>query len=194
MENSDVPADVVAAAQAGDERAFETIVTRYERSVFGLAYRMAGNAARAEDLAQEVFLRLWRKLGKFDTSQPLRPWLMRLATNACINALKRRRVPTVSLHPRGDDETSSGLEPAADGPTAGQTAETRELVGRLEEAITQLPEDYRVVVTLRHIECLSYGEIAETLGWPLGTVKVRLFRARERLRRLLLPALGEDDE
>jgi len=189
LERPEVPADVVAAAQAGDEKAFERIVEHYQRPVFALAYRMTYDAGHAEDLAQEVFLRLWRKLDTFRLSQPLRPWLMRLATNVCINALKKRRLPTVSMHA---DEESPPREPAAEGPEAGEIVAHRELAERLERAIAQLPDDYRLVVTLRHVDELSYEEIAKTLGRPLGTVKVQLFRARERLRRLLGPGVGEE--
>ena len=185
----DLPAEVVASAQEGDEAAFRQVVEHYQGSVFAIAWRMTHDRAQAEDLCQEVFLRLWRKFHAFDPGRPLRPWLLRLATNVCINALKRRRVPTASLSVGEEDE--SPWEPPAAGPGPRVLAEGRELATRLEEAIAELPEDYRLVVTLRHLEGLAYDQIAETLGWPLGTVKVRLFRARERLRRMLGPALGE---
>ena len=184
MRRPDVPPGVVAVAQAGDERAFEAIVQHYQQAVFALAYRMTYDVGRAEDMAQEVFLRLWRKLGSFDTSRPLRPWLMRLATNTCINLLKKRRLPTVSVHA---DEDGAAREPADDAPRAPELAERHEMLGHLERAIAQLPDDYRLAVTLRHVQGLSYDEIAESLGWPLGTVKVRLFRARDRLRTLMEP-------
>lgn len=190
MGQPDVSPDVVAAAQAGEERAFARIVEHYERTIFGLAYRMTHDATQAEDLAQEVFLRVWRKLGTFRLAEPFRPWLLRLATNVCINALKKRQLPTRSMHAADEDEEPR--EPAAAGPLAGEIAERRELAAHLERAIAQLPEDYRLVVTLRHVEGLAYEEIAASLGWPLGTVKVRLFRARERLREMMQPLLGED--
>lgn len=189
MERVDVSPDVVAAAQAGDERAFEAIVAHYQQAVFALAYRMTYDAARAEDMAQEVFLRLWRKFASFHTGRPLRPWLMRLATNTCINLLKKRRIPTVSVHA---DEDGRAREPADTAAIAPEVAERREMLGRLEDAIAQLPDDYRLVVTLRHVQGLSYDEIVEALGWPLGTVKVRLFRARERLRQIMEPLLGDE--
>lgn len=189
MQHPDVSPDVVAAAQAGDERAFAQIVELHQRSIFGLAYRMAGDAAQAEDLAQEVFLRVWRKLGSFRTAEPFRPWLLRLATNVCINALKKRRLP---LRPARTDEDRDPHEPAAPGPQASEVAERRELLAHMESAIAQLPDDYRLVVTLRHVEGLAYEEIARTLGWPLGTVKVRLFRAREQLREMMRPILGDE--
>lgn len=179
----DVAPDVVAAAQAGDDRAFEAIVGHYQRSVFGLAWRMTGDAARAEDLAQDVFLRLWRKLGSFDTSRPLRPWLLRLARNVCLNALRKWQPSTVSIH--AADEDRPALDPAAGGPSVPETAARRELAERIEHAIAELPEEYRTVVTLRHLEGMAYAEIADSLALPLGTVKVRLHRARERLRELL---------
>jgi len=189
LRRPDVPPDVVAAAQAGDERAFEKIVEHYQHSVFGLAYRMTHDVAQAEDLAQEAFLRLWRKLDHFRLSQPLRPWLLRLATNVCINALKKRRLPVVSVHA---DDDRDAREPEAKGPTAGDVVARRELLERLEDAIAELPDDYRLVVTLRHVEGLSYDAIARTLDCPLGTVKVRLFRARERLREMMAPLLGDE--
>jgi len=185
----DVAPDVVAAAQAGDERAFEAVVHHYRRAVFAIAWRMTYDAGRAEDMTQEVFLRLWRKFGSFRPSKPLRPWLMRLATNTCINLAKKRRLPTVSIH---SEDGGDFREPPADGPLAPETAERRELLEALEGAIAELPEDYRLVVTLRHVEGLSYQEIAQALECPLGTVKVRLFRARERLRALMEPRFGDD--
>lgn len=184
----DVPPDVVVAAQAGDERAFAQIVEHYQRAVFAIAYRMTCDAAAAEDLAQEVFLRAWRKLGTFRPSEPLKPWLLRLATNVCINALKKRRPIAVPMH--ADDE-GDAIEPPSREPDAAEAASHGELAARLERAIAELPDDYRLIVTLRHVEELSYEEIAEALALPLGTVKVRLFRARERLRRILGPAIGD---
>ncbi|HUT32531.1 MAG TPA: sigma-70 family RNA polymerase sigma factor [Planctomycetota bacterium] len=185
----DVAPEVVAAARAGDERAFARIVEHYQRLVFAIAYRMTCDAAAAEDMAQEVFLRVWRKLHTFRPGEPLRPWLLRLATNACINALKKRR--PVSVPMLGDDE-GDAREPVAATPDAGEVASQREMAEHLERAIAQLPDDYRLIVTLRHVEELSYEEIAAALGRPLGTVKVQLFRARERLRRALRPILGDD--
>jgi len=184
----DLPAGVVAAAQGGDEAAFRQIVERFQGAVFAIAWRMTHDAAQAEDLCQEVFLRLWRKFHTFDPGRPLRPWLLRLATNVCINALKKHTLPTSSLHVGEDDEAP--WEPPARQPGPARLAEGRELAQRLEDAIAELPDDYRLVITLRHLEGLSYEEISTVLGWPLGTVKVRLFRARERLRRMLGPALG----
>ena len=191
MRHPDVSPEVVAAAQRGDEQAFAAIVEHYRQAIFALAWRMTYDAGRAEDFAQEVFLRLWRKLGSFDLSKPLRPWLMRLATNTCINLLKRKRLPTVSVH--ADEDGGDWREPADDAPLADELAEKAELLEHLERAIAELPEDYRVAVTLRHVQGLSYDEISQALGCPLGTVKVRLFRARERLGKLMAPLLGDEE-
>ncbi len=185
----DVPPEAVAAAQAGDERAFALIVEHYERAVFGIAWRMTHDAAAAEDMAQEVFLRAWRKLGTFRLGQPLRPWLLRLASHVCINALKKRRpVPVAML---ADDE-GDAREPVSEAPSAPELAARGEAAAHLEAAIAQLPDEYRLLITLRHVEELSYEEIAAALGRPLGTIKVQLFRARERLRRMLSPILGDE--
>ena len=191
LDRPDVSPEVVAAAQAGDDRAFAAIVTHYERSVFALAYRMTRDAARAEELAQDVFLRVWQKLGSFDTTRPLRPWLFRLARNACLNALRKWQPPTVSIHADGDDHGPRDLP--AHGPSALDVAADRELAHRLEDAIAQLPEDYRTVITLRHLEGLAYADIAHVLDLPIGTVKVRIHRARGRLRGLLEDTLAELD-
>ena len=190
MRHPEIAPEAVVAAQEGDEQAFAAIVEHYRQAVFALAWRMTHDATRAEDLAQEVFLRLWRKLDQFDPSRPLRPWLMRLATNTCINLLKRKRLPTVSIHREPDE--GDWREPAADEPLADEAAEKGELLDRLEAAIAELPDAYRVVVTLRHVQDLSYEEISQALGCPLGTVKVRLFRARERLRTLMAPLFGDE--
>jgi len=184
----DVPHEVVLAARQGDERAFERIVELHQKSVFGIAWRMTHDVGRAEDLTQETFLRAWRKLHTFDVSKPLRPWLLRLATNVCINKLRKKRAPVVAL---GEDEDASAPEPQAREPEAIDMAEQHETRAILEAAIGRLPDDYRLVVTLRHVEEMAYDEIADTLGWPLGTVKVRLHRARERLRQMLESTLGD---
>lgn len=186
--HQDVAPEVVAAAQAGDERAFAQIVEQHQRAVFGIAWRMTNDAAAAEDLAQEVFLRAWRKLGTFRLGEPFRPWLLRLASNVCINALKKRRpVPVAML----GDEEGDAREPASEAPSAPELAARSEAAAHLEAAIAQLPDDCRLLITLRHVEEMSYEEIASALGRPLGTIKVQLFRARERLRRMLSPILGD---
>lgn len=181
---------MVAAAQAGDERAFATIVERYRQAVFAVAWRMTYEASRAEDFTQEVFLRLWRKLDQFDTTRPLGPWLMTLATRTCINLVKKKRLPTVSIH--GEPDEADWREPPDEAPRADEVVEKAEMLERLEAAIAELPETYRVAVTLRHVHGLSYKEIARALACPLGTVKVRLHRARERLAALVTPLTGDE--
>ncbi|HPD17036.1 MAG TPA: sigma-70 family RNA polymerase sigma factor [Planctomycetota bacterium] len=185
---SDPSTDLVRAARAGDEGAFARIVGKYERAVFAVAYRMTYDAAAAEDLTQEVFLRVWRKLDTFRLGEPLKPWLLRIATRVCINALKKRRP---ALMATVGDEESEPIELPSTQPDACETASQAEVAAHLERAIAELPDDYRLIVTLRHVEELSYEQIAAALELPLGTVKVRLFRARERLRRLLAPILGD---
>ena len=167
-------------AQRGDSRAFEEIVRSYQDIAFRVAYLVAGDAAEAEDAAQEGFVKAWRAFGRFRPDAPLRPWLLRIVANEARN---RRRAAgrRARLSLRVEREESSGG--AAPSPEAALLdAEQRE---RLLAAVEQLPEDARLVVACRYFLDLSEAETAAALGVRTGTVKSRLSRALGRLRTSL---------
>ena len=169
----------VARALAGELGAFERLVGRYEKAVYNLAYRMLGNAADAEDAAQETFLRAYASLGSYQAARKFGTWLLSITSHWCIDRLRRRKV--VSLEALADVSLLGGT---TDGPEREALAREheREVQGRL----AALPEAYRLIIVLRYWHELSYTEIAETTGLPLSTVRMRLFRAR----RLLAAAYG----
>jgi RNA polymerase sigma-70 factor (ECF subfamily) len=188
--------DLARAAQRGDIDAFTALVTRYQRLVYRILWlRLGSSPEDAEDLTQEVFLRAWAHLGSYDADRPFKGWIGQVARNLAIDLLRARtrRPEALGL----DDEalqalagphhpsTASGV-PLADPPTAAEAGEER---GRLLAHLRALPAPYRDVLMLRFVEDLSYDDIAALLGLPLGSVKTRIFRGRELLKRRL-----NDDE
>ena len=183
MAPEDPARQLIAKAQEGDRRAFGEIVTHYQRLVYNLAFRMCRDRSEAWDMAQEAFLRVFRNFGKYDPQRPFRPWLIRVATNVCLNWIRDKRpsMPTVSdvSHPEGGPlQAVDDADPAAE-------AGGRDAAEVIRSAVAGLPPSYRVVVTLRYLEEMSYEEIANVLDLPLGTVKNRLFRSREMLKETL---------
>jgi RNA polymerase sigma-70 factor (ECF subfamily) len=165
----------------GDEKAFETLLDKYRGSVFSICLRMVRNRTTAEDIAQEVFVKVFSALRRYDPAYPFPGWLSRITSNLCIDYLRREKERTVSLdQPSGaDDDLFIQLASKSAGPD--REAESREMMAILEEALALMPEHYRIVVVLRHQEQLSYEEISEALGIPLGTVKARIHRARNMI-------------
>lgn len=173
--------EVLEKARDGDPGAFDSLVGTYYRLVFNFAWRMTFNRDDAAEIVQEVFLRLFRNFQKFNPEGRFGPWFMRLAVNVCINERRsrmRKAIPSLS-----GEEDACG--PDTNLPQAGESldrTESREIVLR---AVEDLKPSYRAIVMLRYLKDLSYDEIAAILGLPEGTVKNRLFRAREVLRAKL---------
>ena len=181
-------ADLVRQTLCGNTSAYNGLVMRYQRQVYNLAYRMLGNAEDAGDLVQETFLRAYGALGSFRQDASFLTWLYKIASNLCIDQLRSRKARSaLSL----DVELEEGREPAAD----SRNCSPEELAIRdsvqdvVQRAITNLPEKYRVVVVMRHLQDMSVEEIANVLEMPTGTVKTHLFRAREMLRGRLRSVL-----
>jgi RNA polymerase sigma-70 factor (ECF subfamily) len=162
--------------RSGEAAAFEQLVQRYQHRVFGVAARMLGNAAEAEEIAQEVFVRAHRGLADFRGDAKLSTWLYAIASRLCLNRLGTGER---SAHRRGE-EILMRLPHEADGPDAA--LEQSELEGALHRAIAELPDDRRIVVVLRDLEGLAYEDIAAALDLPVGTVRSRLHRARTDLK------------
>jgi len=179
-------AELVERALAGREDAYEELVVRYQRPLLSLLGRWLGDRALAEDLAQEVFLKAFRALGSYAPERKFSSWLFKIAHNAAIDQLRRRGIATEPLE-AGEEDAPDRLATLADDRAESPAArpERRELAGALETAIAGLRREYREVVLLRFREELSYEEVAEVTGLPLGTVKTFLHRARKELAEAL---------
>ncbi len=174
---------LLGRARQGDLAAFETVVKRYQRRVYGVALRIVRAHDVADDVAQEAFVRAWRSLDRFDLGRPFGPWICRIAANLAVNHVRSPRAREEGL-PEGHAETRSS-DPGPLG--AVLDAEAREVLDR---ALGDLSREQRAVFVLRTVEEMSYEEIAGALGISQGTVMSRLFRARERLAKALAPYLG----
>ena len=172
-------ASLLARLRTGDGRAFEELVTTYQHRIFGVALRMLGTRAEAEEIAQETFLRAHRALGEFRGEARLGTWLYAIASRLCLNRL----ASGLRRHERSDDLALA--QAPAEGTDAAGALERGELQAALREAVAALPEERRIVVVLRDLEGLSYEEIAEVLGVPLNTVRTRLHRGRLDLKAKL---------
>jgi RNA polymerase sigma-70 factor, ECF subfamily len=175
----DLPADpawLLDGLRHGDSRAFEELVRCYQHRIYGVALRMLGNRADAEEVSQEVFLRAYQSVAGFRGDSKLSTWLYAIASRLCLNRLAGRR-----LRPAPQSEDRLLRIEAAEG-DPGDHAERTELEAALQRAIAELPEERRIAVVLRDLEGLPYEEIAQALGVELGTVRSRLHRARAELK------------
>jgi len=183
-------ATLVTLAQQGRDDAFREIVTRYERPVFSLVFRMVRDREVAEDLAQDAFIKVLNALDKYNPEFKLSSWLFKIANNVTIDFLRKRELDTVSIDgsryaTTADEVEASSIELASGDESPLQALEAKELGKAIEAAIEQLRPEYRACIMLRHVEGRSYEEIATTLDLPLGTVKTYIHRARHQLRDLL---------
>ncbi len=169
----------------GDEQAFEEVYRRHSRMVYNMSWRMSGSPDQAEDLTQEIFLRIHRHLGKFNGRSSLKTWIYRITVNLCRTRLGRRSLLTQSLSSffSDDDEREIDPEDPSRGPEASVVAE--DLGRHLRVALLKVKPVFREAVILRDLEELTYEEISEVLGVRLGTVRSRIARGREQLRLLL---------
>jgi len=176
-------AELVARALKGHQEAFREIVVRFERPVYSLVARMLQDPATAEDLAQEVFIKAFRRLDTYDPQRKLSSWLFKIAHNTTIDYLRRRTPETVPLEVGKDDDRGSLAAVLADGSSENPAAaaERRGMARALEQAIARLRPEYRESVVMFYVEGASYQEICEVTGLPLGTVKTNLHRARKEL-------------
>ena len=178
---------IVQQAAQGDEAAFEQLILQYQKPVYNIAYRMCGNAEDAYDLAQEAFLNAWRGLPNFQFDAAFSTWLYRLTSNACISYLRARKrrtaVSAVFLDEEGETQELPLPDPA---PLPEERVIRREEHEQIEAALNELEVEYREALCLCVYGGQSYQQIAETLGVKEGTVKSRIFRAREKLRKKLL--------
>jgi RNA polymerase sigma-70 factor (ECF subfamily) len=174
--------ELIQQARQGNTEAFEALVALHERFVYNLALRTLGNPDDAADMAQDTFVRAWQALPAFRADAQFRTWLYRIVLNLCINRLPRLRR---ELNALTQDEMGDIPEPISLTPQPLTNIEYREQRSFLHSEIERLPEQYRLLISLRYQHELSYEEIASLLGLPVGTVKTGLFRAKARLRETL---------
>jgi len=176
--NPNPDAHLVEAALAGDDDAFAELARRHKSRVFGVAARFADNAAELDDICQEVFIQAYFKLRQYRRDSPFEHWLLRITTHKCYDYLRKRRRSSVTLSV--DVLLESGHEPVAPAPPAPHPD-----LERLHAALAQLSPKERLVITLLELEQRSVREIAGLTGWSETNVKVRAFRARAALRKLM---------
>jgi RNA polymerase sigma-70 factor (ECF subfamily) len=180
-------ADLVVRALAGREDGFEELVRRYQRPIVAYVYRMVGDYDSALDLAQEVFIKVYNSLGRYRPEFKFSTWIYRIAHNASIDYLRRAGNSRMEEMEVAGEGGSTFEKPfASKSLTPEQETERGERRAEIEEVVRQLAPAYRELIVLRHSHDLSYDEIAEVTGLPLGTVKNRIFRAREAMRELLV--------
>lgn len=179
--------ELVRSVLAGDRERFGELVERYQTRVVNYLYRIVRNLDDAHDLAQEVFVRVYQALDRYDSQYRFSTWLFRVAQNAAIDVLRKRRVQIVPISRRADEsgEPAPDLDLPSGEPSALSAMEGRERDSHVRTAIDSLPWEYRELILLRHYGELAYEEIAEVKGMPLGTVKNKLFRARQMLKQNL---------
>jgi RNA polymerase sigma-70 factor (ECF subfamily) len=180
---------LAARAAGGSSAAFHELVRRFERPILSLIQRMVHDPALAEDLAQETFVKAYRKLDSFDPARKLSSWLFKIAHNTTLDHLRRKHPRTVPLEAgRGEDDETWEVLPAPEEEAPDRRAERSELASGIGAALARMRPKYREVLLLRFQHGLSYEEIAEVTGVRLGTVKIQLHRARKRLAADLLAA------
>ena len=179
--------EIVLRAKGGDQDAFAELVTAHQDRIYTLCLRMTGDREDAQDAAQEAFLNAWRGLASFQGDSSFSTWLYRLASNACIDLLRKRKRRQEGEAPRSlDDEEAGWAEPADWEQDPHRQLERAERSRAVERGMAALPEHFRQVLELRELAGLSYQEIGAALKLDLGTVKSRLARARLALRKILI--------
>ncbi len=194
MNLADADAPLVQRAQAGDTHAFEMLVVKYQRRIERLIGRMVRDVDLVQDIAQESFIRAWRALPRFRGDSAFYTWLYRIAINTAkrtLGELQRDPVVTESALVKEDDdeEPSAARRELSDGATPEAILASKEIAAAVNAAMDALSDDLRQAIVLREIEGLSYEEIATSMSCPIGTVRSRIFRAREAIALKLRPLL-----
>ena len=195
MGDREVDQELVVRAQRGDKRAYELLVLKYQRKLGRLLSRWVRDPAEVEDVTQEAFIKAYRALPSFRGESAFYTWLYRIAINTAKNYLVAlgRRAPTSTSFDHEDAESFEEADQLRDMNTPESELEGKEIAAVVNRAMDALPEDLRTAITLREIEGLSYDEIADVMNCPIGTVRSRIFRAREAIATELRPLLGTEE-
>ena len=188
----EVDQELVERAQKGDKRAFELLVLKYQRKLARLLSRMVRDQAEIEDITQESFIKAYRALPQFRGESAFYTWLYRIAVNTAKNYLvaRGRRAPTTTEFSNEEAEGFEDAELLRDIATPDAELQTKQIAAAVNKAGEALPEELRTAITLREIDGLSYEEIAQMMDCPIGTVRSRIFRAREAIAEKIRPMLG----
>lgn len=185
-------AELIVLCQNKNPRAFEELIRRHQRTVYALLYRLAPDWNDTADLAQEVFIRMWRSIGNLRNPSAFRSWLSQIVTNLFYDELRKRprQLPTISMDEPldsedGNDSTTRDIRDKAAGPD--ELCQRNELTEIVRQAMTRLPEQFRTAIILREFEGLSYEEIALITHTEIGTVKSRIARARAKIQEMVSP-------
>lgn len=192
MSERDVDQLLVERAQRGEKHAFELLVTKYQRKLVRLISRIVRDPAEVEDVAQEAFIKAYRALPQFRGESAFYTWLYRIGVNTAKNFLvsQRRRAPTSTEKDVEEAETFEDTDQLRDINTPESILMSRQVAATVNAAMVKLPEELRTAITLREVEGMSYDDIAELMNCPIGTVRSRIFRAREAIATDLRPLLG----
>ncbi len=195
MGENELDRALVERVQGGDKRAFDLLVRKYQHKVIGLVSRYVKSHAECEDIAQESFIRAWRALGSFRGDSAFYTWLYKIAVNTAKNHLVAmgRRPPTDDIDAE-DAVFMAGAERMQDNATPEREMMRQEIEQSVFSTVQALPEELRTAITLREVDGLSYDEIAEAMGCPIGTVRSRIFRAREAIDEKLRPLLSDRED
>lgn len=191
MSERDLDAKLVARVQQGDKQAFDLLVLKYQRKIQRLLSRMLRDQSDIDDVMQEAFIKAYRALPQFRGDSAFYTWLYRIAINTARNwiASQGRRPSTPGLNQSEDGETFDEIDNLTDNNTPESVLASQEIASTVNAAIEQLPAELRTAIVLREIDGLSYEEIAQTMDCPIGTVRSRIFRAREAIAAKLRPML-----
>lgn len=185
--------ELIQRLQRGDEWAFQLLVRRFRKKIFAIAFGITLDAEESQDMVQEVFLQAYRTIDTFRGDASLSTWLNRITVNRCLNWKRRwaRRFKWLHVSTDSTDDKAT-IEPQSDLPTPEVRVANAQTRQQIDKALKTLPDQARTVFVLREVEGLSYEEIAETTAIKLGTVRSRLFHARQRLREILQPLMEEE--
>ena len=196
MSDREIDQQLVERAQRGDKKAFELLVGKYQRKLARLLSRFIRDAAEVEDVTQEAFIKAYRALPTFRGDSAFYTWLYRIGINTAKNYLVAmgRRAPTTTEIDSEEAESFEDGEQLRDINTPESELATRQIAETVNQTLNELPEELRTAITLREIEGLSYEDIANIMNCPIGTVRSRIFRAREAIAAKLRPMLGTRDD